>query len=180
MHGTLTREQSNVLAAVVRDRTVHDLGAGTGELSDLLVELGAEKVIAIDKAWLGRKAPPKVDVHNCYFHEFKGPDPDIAFLSWPVNWKVDGLLDLLAKARLVIYLGTNTGGSACGWPGLFEHLLRRTIVVHAPDMRNTLTVYGHPCDLRGPRTGEEYAMLSGGCWNYDEAEARVRGRSGSV
>lgn len=175
MHGTLTREQSNVLAAFVRDRVVHDLGAGTDELSDLLVEYGAEKVIAIDKAWLGREASPKVEVHNCYFHKFSGPDPDIAFLSWPVNWKVDGLIEILEKARLVIYLGTNTGGSACGWPDLFEHLLRRSIVAHAPDWRNTLTVYGSPCEMQGPRTGEEFAMLSGGCWNYDEAEAKARG-----
>lgn len=179
MSGTLTTEQCSVLAAVVRGRVVHDLGAGSGELSDVLIDLGAERVIAIDKDWRGRQDPHKVEVHRCYFHDFDGPAPDVAFLSWPVNWHVNGLIALLEKARLVVYLGTNTGGSACGWPGLFEHLLRRTIVVHAPDQRNTLTVYGPPCPLRAPETGEEHAMLSHGIWSYEDAEARIRGRNAS-
>jgi hypothetical protein len=177
MNGTLTREQSVILAAVVRDRVVHDLGAGSGELSDILVELGATKVIAIDKDWRGSKNLKNVEVHPCYFHDFAGPDPDVAFLSWPVNWHVNGLVELLEKARLVIYLGTHTGGSACGWSGLFDHLLSRTIVIHAPHWKNTLTVYGPRCDRRGPRTGEEHAMVTRRIWSYDEAEALVSGRS---
>jgi hypothetical protein len=176
MSGRLNPVQRALLRDHVGDETVHDLGAGACTFSDLIAELGAKKVYAVDKVIWEQPRSPKVEVVRCYFADYLGPAPEVVFLSWPDNHILNGLIQLLQKARKVIYLGKNTDGTACGWPGLFEHFLGRSILAHAPDPKNSLTVYGAPCERRVPQTGEEMAMVHGDTdWmSYEVAESLAR------
>jgi hypothetical protein len=170
--GRLTDVQRALLRDHVGGEVVHDLGAGACTFSDLIANLGALKVYAIDKGVWARPESPKVEVIETYFATYTGPDPEVVFLSWPDNHPLPGLIQLLSKSKKVIYLGKNTDGTMCGWPGLFRHLLTRRILAHAPAEKNSLTVYGAVGDPRTPDTGEEVAMIhgSGEIMSYRTAE----------
>jgi hypothetical protein len=55
---------------------------------------------------------------------------------------MSGLLWLLSRFKTVIYLGKNTDGRACAWPGFFDEMSHRPVLDHIPDRRNTLIVWG--------------------------------------
>ena len=195
--GKLSEEQERVVQAVLNGlpresrREVVDLGAGSMYLSQELLGLGARRVIAVDKEILA-SADPQIRVVRSTFEEFSAQHTspiDVAFMSWPVNWMVPGLLNILKRSRQIIYLGSNVNASACGWPALWLYLQGRRIEHYCPDRRNSLIVYGADVDRDGSATllrpmvgeehaalvramvGEESAAMSGTIMTFPEAES---------
>jgi hypothetical protein len=173
-YGRLNDRQRKALAKHVRGKIVHDLGAGDLELSQELLKLGASEVYAIDKEARPRRfLTAHLHYKESYFKDVKSR-MDTLFLSWPVNREAD-LGPHLTQALSIIYLGCNTGGSACGTPSLFKALLRRELLDYEPDRWNSLVIVGKP--IEGPRlpTGEELAGLgqTSGYYSFEEAEAHA-------
>jgi len=150
----------DILASVVAGRVVYDLGAGSGGHGK---KRGASRVICVDKStpWV---MPRGVEFIRSYINEVALPDDlDVVFLGWPVQYGMPGLHLWLEKAKTIIYLGCNFGGTACGTKPLFQYLLMRRLAYHLPDHRNTLLVVEEPLGegiTREP-TPEEAAALSG-------------------
>lgn len=169
--GRLNLKQRRIVAKAVKGRTVHDLGAGDLQLSGELVDLGAAKVIAIDKDaphyW---KGDSRIEVRKTYFHAVQDDPIEVAFVSWPSNYVDWDLIRLVRRSQRVIYLGNNMDGTSCGSVPLFEHLLTRELVEHVPDRPNTLLVYGAPQEAERDRVGEELAALTAyqRMWRYEE------------
>lgn len=171
--GTLTPEMEARIAPLVNNKTVWDLGAGDLSYAKRLLHLGAPHVVAVDKAIQG--TPPKdIQVIEAYFDEITTtllPEHiEIAFLSWPANRHMPGLQNLLDRSHIVIYLGSNTNGTACGTPNLIRTLASRSLLDELPHPRNSLLIYGPR--LTQPRTlaGEEIAALSGQLITFEEAQ----------
>ena len=183
-YGHLDRKQAKALRALVQGRRVHDLGCGDQTLTRDLVKFGASEVTAVDcdpvtfrvrLVKIGERWLPQRVVNNSIttikatFEEYakEQPEIDIAFLSWPMNRVVRGLLPLVESARMVVYLGTCLGGTYCGFPSLFKHFLGRELLVHVPHKKNTLFIYGGALDT--PREGEEEERAgidSNNIWPY--------------
>jgi hypothetical protein len=160
-YGAPSVQQLSVVREFVRDRVVHDFGAGDLVLSKMLVTLGARRVVAVDKE---RMESPfaAVECVQARFDELLAALSmiDVAFVSWPQNRHDTALLTLFQRAKTCIYLGKNTDGSACGHPELFKHFVQRELLAYKAERRNTLIVYGRGAlDPRKPR-GEELAGLS--------------------
>jgi hypothetical protein len=182
-YGRLNAKQRKTLGRFVRGQIVHDFGAGDLELSHELLALGAKRVHAIDQIdrrvlapVLGRHST-RISYKAAYFQDLPPTPTDILFLSWPINREV-GLLPHILVASRVIYLGSNTGGSACGTPGIFEALVRRKLLAYVPDRKNSLVVAGAYLDVPREPTGEERAGLemTHAYYSYENAEA---GRMGA-
>lgn len=159
--GTLTKEQAKYVQHFVAGRVVTDLGAGDCELARLLKKLGASKVIAVDKNGPIMKESKGVSCVRSYFSDYREPI-DVAFLSWPINWHVEGLIPALARASTVIYLGKTTDGMMCGWLTMWRHLSARTVLAEYPNPNNTLIVYGAPCGPRALLPDEEAGLDKSG------------------
>lgn len=175
MHGCLSPAQSEALIPFIRGRSVVDLGAGEGDLSEWLAENGAAKVVAVDKTppGPGSYLHPAIYCVTGRFDALSDLVPDIAFVSWPVNQQQSGLFRILRNARMVIYLGKNTDGSSCGHPDMFEDMLRRELLVYLPERRNSLIVAGKSIPRPRKPTGEERAgikMFDGAALTFEEAE----------
>lgn len=162
-YGTLNPAQRKAVRKAVKGLVVHDLGAGDLALSRELLRLGASKVIAVDKNDMP-DPPPGIQTVKV---RFEGLDalqgdfavPDVAFVSWPLNRVDVGLLNLCIRARRIIYLGCNTGGTACGFPELFGLFRLREVLAYAPDRQNTLAVYEGTRDTFREPLGEELAGM---------------------
>ena len=160
----LNQLQQDALQDYIIDQTVYDLGAGDCSSSVLLAELGADAIIAVDKECFPVQHP-QVKQLNLRFEELL-PDVDsidVAFISWPLNRFNPNLLELIRMSQIVIYLGSNTGGNACGDPAYFEEFCHRELLEYVPDRRNTLIIYGET--LAEPRAftglyGEEVSGLT--------------------
>jgi hypothetical protein len=174
--GLLTKRMMECLPPFIADREVWDLGAGDLDYANTLMHLGAAHVIAIDKSDRGGALRPKKGIEfRCALFRQVEPPPEgigVAFVSWPVTYAITGLVDLVKRADVVIYLGSNMGGSACGPRELFEHLGQRELLAHVPHRQNSLLVCGGPCERRTP-TPEEYAALSGEMMSFYEATKRA-------
>ena len=83
-----------------------------------------------------------------------------AFLSWPQNSVIVGLADLLLRFPCVAYLGSNTSGNACGWPGLFRRLASRPVLEYVPERKNALIVYGNVSVKNRELVGEEWTAMT--------------------
>lgn len=147
--GRLTPEQEVAVKPYVEGKKVFDLGSGRLALSKLVKNMGAQKVIAIDRDLEMKEETPGIEKFNLNFYEYLELKPeaqplatDVAFVSWPNNRVMQELLTLARACDTIIYLGKNTDGSSCAWPGFFNHMLSRKLLVHIPDMRNTLLIYG--------------------------------------
>jgi hypothetical protein len=161
-YGLLTPSMKALLAPYVAGKVVWDLGAGDLTYAGLLADLGARKVIAVEK---DRDMPDsdhlRVMVLRAYFHEIEVPEQiEVAFLGWPANYNMAGLLGLLAVSKIVVYLGSNVGGSACGPTTLFRPLGQREPLAHEAHRRNSLIIYGE-APRTSPLLPEEYASLTG-------------------
>lgn len=183
-YGTLTTVMEHTLRSHVQGQVVWDLGAGDLAWSQRLVQLGAKKVVAVDKEPMQGR-PGKVEIRKGYFHDIEPSAPDIipvAFLSWPANYPQRGLLELLDRALKVIYLGKNTDGSACGWPVLFANFYFRNLLAHVPHKGNSLLVYDtYRLPNEGPRrlVAEEYAPLQPEMLSWEEVEGKTFDLPGS-
>lgn len=181
-YGKLTLSVQHAMDSYIKGKTVYDFGAGNLVLSEAIRKMGAKRVIAIDKEVKESKDPFVVS-YRCYFDKFltsssRRPKPgDVAFLSWPSNHPLPGLLDLLSRFDTIIYLGKNTDGSACGWPGFFHQMYLRTVLEYVPHRRNSLIIYGKHDD----KLAIEHRLLrleerAGGDqskqYNFDEKESR--------
>lgn len=162
-YGKLTAEQEAVLRVFVAGYNVHDIGAGQLALAQKLVELGAHTVTAIDKEYSHRVVypPARVILVGEYFEEYAqhGPFIDVAFVAWPEVDNQQGINLLLHGARVVIYLGTNFDGTACGSEEMFRELSRRNVLALVPHRWNSLIVYGNERVTRR-LLPEEYAALN--------------------
>ena len=195
--GRFSPEQAAAVRPFVQGQRVHDLGAGVSlYLAHYLVGLGADEVVAVDRSptpWRGGGYGPKrhrwhalygqetpdgnqtadfrkVRYVQAYFSEFR-ERVTTAFVSWPSNYPDDqdaGLVRLVSNAQMVVYLGTNTDGTACGSPDLFSHLCAREALVHVPHRRNTLIVYGQEVGSRKLLPEERAAMDTTRIYSFAE------------
>lgn len=179
--GELTEEMKKVVGSYVKGHMVFDLGAGDLSLSKTLLTLGARKVCAIDKEELHDPRQPieGINFFNGYFDEFLKLNPNfrpspnaVAFLSWPANHKMDGLLEILRRFKTIIYLGCNTGGSSCAWPTFFHTMYMRPVLAHVPYKRNTLIVWGKhdPTHQHRDLCLEEHAGGSHRLFEFEEGK----------
>lgn len=196
-HGRLSPAQVVALRPFVDGRTIHDLGAGQCTLAMLLLQrLGAACVIALDKESMPELVRAGLIQAQTTFEDVAGEHDvaewkrplverardltrtiDVAFVSWPQNHPSEGLLRLLRRAGVVVYLGSNVNGSACAWPGLFmSEFLFREVLAHVPERANSLIVYGERCEApRRKLLGEEIAAVlsyetSVGIMTFEEAQ----------
>lgn len=170
MAGMHTNERFEAIEAVVAGRVVYDLGAGDCSLSARMLTR-ANRVVAVDRAYERDVVVSGLELRAASFEQIarEGPTFDVAVVSWPINYTQRGLLTLVKRARVVIYLGSNLDGSACGTPDLFESFLTRELIACVPDPRNTLLILGGHSKLREP-TGEERAgMDQTRIYSYEEA-----------
>ena len=164
----LSSRQLELLEPFVKDQSILDLGAADLEGSELMLELGARDVLAVDRSSMPKPSSDKITTRVTQFHLLEETRP-VVLASWIVNWPVN-IERHLAAAELVISISKNTDGSACGYPWMWTYLCRRELLVHLPERRNTLTVYG-PRVVERPLTGEEFAALNQGrMYDFDEAE----------
>lgn len=146
-YGLVTDEMLELIREVVTGRTVYDLGAGTLGRAHQLAELGAKHVVAVDKNWPQRgPESSKVEFCRSSFEECLarvGPI-EVAFVAWPANHPMPGLIDLCRRAEVVCYLGLNDSSkSSCAWPDFFKHLVTRKVRSQISHPRNALVVYGN-------------------------------------
>ena len=160
-YGTLDPQQKKALRPFIKGKVLHDLGAGDLELAKVLLTLGAEHIHAYDKLPKPKNLPEKVTYQRGYFHELRGPFP-VIFLSWPVNYpSVELTIQASLCEEMLIYLGKNTDGAACGQPNLFRVMTQRELLAYVPTRANTLIVTGRflPEGQTRPPTPEEAAGL---------------------
>lgn len=149
--GTLTEPIQHKILPYIKEKVVYDFGAGNLTFPRAFLRMGAQRVVAIDKVPLVEHKHPVdagITVYEEYFLEFLNrrrdlPEKDaVAFLSWPANYKLEGLLDLMANFDTIIYIGKTTGACMCAWPGFFEAMLLRPIQTYLPDIQNNFIVWG--------------------------------------
>jgi len=177
-HGKLFPAQADALKPFIEGKDVHDFGCGDLELSHQLLDLGASQIVAVDRHSPSREilkaASPKIRFIPKYFHDFREP-VETLFLSWPVNWYDYALGEYIEKAKMVIYLGTNVDGTACGYPDMWDYLRTRRVLAHVPHPGNTLLVYSSEY-IRRPMVGEEWAALNQDrIYSFEEAQERASG-----
>lgn len=173
-YGRLRQHQLGALTPHVRDRSIHDLGAGACTMAMALLDVGAASVVCVDKFPIFAPHRRGLSVVAEYFSAFRPTEIDVAFVSWPMNHHDAELLRLVTLAKRVAYLGKNTDLVACGFHDLFEHFLTRPILTYSPDVFNTLIVYGEASgEVREPR-GEEHGGLGQKerALSYNEVERR--------
>ena len=158
-YGKISSKQWDAIGEIVKGKTVHDIGCGDLEHARGLIKHGASKVIAIDKNHVV-STDPRIEVVEKRFHEYRPTESmEVAFLSFPVNYDAPGLLYHLATAKIIIYIGNNFNGTACGIPMLFHFFVSRKLISWIPNPRNTLLVIGEwTLDKREP-TPEEMAGI---------------------
>lgn len=172
--GVLTQEMTHALVPHVRGRVVWDLGAGfLLHANDLVTRYGATSVVAVDKEEMPEPTSPKITRVRSRFHDLTLPKEgiEVAFLAFPQNIPLPGLVEVLRRSQRVIYFGSNTDGTACGDKNLFGHLREREVLSHVPHPRNSLIVYGeeHP-GWRRALVPEEWAALHPEkMWSFEEA-----------
>lgn len=175
--GRISEDMETTLRHYVEGQVVWDLGAGHLIHAKHLLRLGAVRIMAVDKE--GFRASLYrgfniVPIRNYYANMDLTEDFEVVFLSWPTNTHLGGLVSILERAQVVIYLGCNTGGSCCGWSGLFRHFRDREVLATHTIRQNTMTVYGPEPTPPRPPTGEEWVMLNGQpLLTFEEAEERA-------
>jgi hypothetical protein len=168
--GRLTLKQEAAIKPQVLASLVHDLGAGDLTLAATLLHLGAQQVIAIDQSPPRKKSQLGINTVTCSFENYPAP-VDIAFVSWPREKFDMGLLNLVRRARIVIYLGCNTDGRACGFLQMWQHLVTREVIEYVPDEYNSLVIYGPRPEARAYLPEEYAAIFQDRVWGFREIHA---------
>lgn len=159
--GVFTPEMTEAVRPFVLGQHVWDLGAGHLGHAERLLDLGASRVTVVDKKNLPSSVDPRIEVRgNCLFSDLVPGPMDVIWWSWPINHYCEGLDALLDQAEIVIYLGCNVNGTACGDILHFDRLIRsrRRIEAHVPHPRNSLIIYGAPYQRQVPLLPEEIAL----------------------
>jgi hypothetical protein len=164
----LTDPQRETLQGLVRGKTVVDLGSGDMSLSLEMLAMGAQHVTAVDPHSVSQ-GEPNLTVVPSYYRYLKPIQADLGVLSWP--WcstdQLEGLIGQLDAYRQVVYLGTNSGGLACGHPRLFRYTLTRELIRYEPAPQNNMLVLGTRLATPREPTGEEAAGIdTGNLYSY--------------
>lgn len=170
--GTMTPQMRGAISPYVYGELVWDLGAGDLWHSKMLVALGATGVVAVDKEELPPSPDPRIRTTRSYFDAVETPPEglSVAYLAWPINHAhIPGLGQLLSRSRTVVYIGSNTHGSACGGPSLMAHLASRSVLAHIPDPQNSLIIYGEWVGKRALLPEEWAALHPERMWTLEEA-----------
>lgn len=165
--GKLNLQQEAAIKPQILASVVHDLGAGDLVLAADLLRLGAQQVVAIDKEPYRKRSPQGINTVTCYFENYPG-NIDIAFVSWPQEAFDLGLLNLIRRARTVIYLGSNTRGNACGFTQMWHYLATREVIAYVPDEYNSLVIYGSTLEQRKYLPEEYAAIFQDKMWGFQE------------
>lgn len=174
-YGFLDSQQRQVVSLCVKGEDVLDVGAGDLNLTKELVKLGANTVVALDKEFpRGLKYSSKISLVQAYFYVYTKPSK-VSFVSWPVNRETKGLLEILETSEVVVYLGKNTDGVACGSTSMWDHLLCREVLHHCPSRENTLIVYGPQRVPKREMLPEEFAFRTPQIWYYGQPIPSVHG-----
>lgn len=169
MYGRFSDAHKRVVRSFVRGRTVVDLGAGDCFRTAVLAELGPKSVIAVDpdlptepRSFGEPTAPVEMLPWSAYeFARRYTARIDVLYLAWPYpGLEREGFKELTDRADLVIYVGSNVEGSACGPTHFFMRMLQREVLAYRPERENTLIVYGEPCPHRAEPYYEELMGLS--------------------
>lgn len=159
-------EQAAELRARVSGRRVWELGCGRGELARWLARHAAS-VHAVDKADVFGRASRRCTFERVHFHLWRPPEAaEVAVVAWPIASGTSGLVELLERVPVVVYVGMNAHHTACGAADLWAHLLSRELVADVPAPAgacpadgNALMVYGAPREGLDARTQEEALAL---------------------
>jgi len=151
MYGNYTNEQRTLIQETVKDQDVIDLGCGIDMGWIPILMKTARSVIGVDKELrYGAVYPDKrVTLHRTHYHNYKGVVPKVAFLSWPPNYELKGLIDILIQVDVIIYNGSNRSPVACGFSDLYAYFLLRELIryeeYNLSEWKNTnLIVLGKP------------------------------------
>lgn len=158
---------------------VWDLGAGNGAYTGVLLDAGASGVVAVDKErytkWKGPADARVIRVRGLFAEVGFPAGRAVAFLSFPQNNRLPGLVELLHHFHKVIYFGSNLGGSSCGNVDLFQYLTTREVLGWSAKFNASIITYGpepRGCDALLP---EEWGALNPyEEFHYGEAEAAAR------
>ena len=181
MYGHICDNMKDALRPLVAGKTVWDMGAGDLSKSKLLLKLGAKKVCAVDRRHPGNtsllfvehstRIPKGISFVRKSFNEIDASDLsiEVAFVSWPLNCNLPGLVSLAMRSETVIYIGCNFNGTQCGFPAFYRHLLHRELVAHVPNKRNVLVAVKGPerASVRKP-TPEEWAAMDSSVRCFEE------------
>ena len=179
--GHITNDMWAAIAPVVKGKQVWDICAGDLEYAHLLAALGAS-VTAVEKEGrtFGEDArKPKQDgpvtVYRAYLHDLTPPDHiEVLFGSYIPNAPLPTLIRYLEAAETIIYIGCNTGGTACGNPVLYKHLFQRNILHHITTRQNDLIIYGNGERGDAPLLPEEFAAMCDRQLSYEEAQDAMK------
>ena len=184
MWGQPTEEQGEALRPYISEREVWDICAGTGELSIWLKQLGAGRVVALDKTEMTKDRIDELHRHDVgfihsYLHEVPPFPAEVAFLSWPPTYAT-GIGEWCEEVPLLVYLGSNCNGIICGHDFFWDAMRYREVLTCIPDPRNTMIVYGpHQTKARNREQMmyEEKAAISRheGVWPYYHTLKTERG-----
>jgi hypothetical protein len=142
-----------------------DLGGYDGSLGVHLLERGADRVINVDKENpFHSRSHPRLIKRNLTFAEFDKQYPTdqwaTAILSWPINhdYGVMQILPILERCREVVYLGSNSGGTQCGTPLLWQYLVSREVHQHLEERNCSLIIYTGDARIRRMVREEAFAL----------------------
>lgn len=174
---TWFKEFDELVKPVVFQRRVWDLGSGhRAPMLQTIQRLGAAKAQLVDKDMV---IPPLVPQgfgvgvrQHLLFRELLQTikdlktleSNDVALIAWPPNSGAEGLAELMSWFNHVIYIGCNSGGTACGDVDLWNHLTTREVIHYVPHQKNSLIVYGTADYTRRPLLQEEE-------WALDHAQS---------
>jgi hypothetical protein len=175
MRFRLSDDQVRQLEPFVKDQSILDLGAAELAGSELLVELGARDVLAVDRNRMPTPSSELITTQVTQFHMLEETRP-VVLASWIVNWPVN-IERHLRAAKYIISISKNTDGSSCGYEQMWQLLMMREVLLYVPERKNALTVYGPDSGIRRTPTGEELAAT----WpdpmrmfSFEEAEELVK------
>ena len=171
--GILSEAQKLALKPHIAGKVVHDLGAGTCDLSVELCSLGAKHILAYDtNPSLSVKKPDNLTVRKKSFQDLLGTlQPEIVFVSWPTIAEGDctALTFLASRAKKVIYLGKCMDGMMCGTNKFFSIIICSELLEHVPDRRNTMLITGNSLPEAREWVPEEVAgIYRDKIYYYDE------------
>lgn len=168
MLGNITLAMQREISQIVAGKEVWDLGYGYSTSEPLLLKkLGASLVCAVDKTW--RSVQPRVTTKkqvmffDMYFADFLVSYPEtegsrIAFMKWPENGPLAGIVPLLEKCDTIVYIGLNDPYTVCGNKALWEYLAGREFIKEVKGKKNDLILYGKSVPrTSAPRCREEAA-----------------------
>jgi hypothetical protein len=157
--GEFSKIHKAILAPIIRDAEIYDIGCGDCTLGIELLKLGARSIIGIDKE--PRPKQLKNDKINYRQVLLKSLDEkiDILFVSWPINDDSIDFVRVFEHSNTIIYLGSTLNGDYCGNVPMWEWLATRKLLHHNEWYKNSLIVYANQTEER-PMLLEEKA----GAW----------------